>query len=125
MASRFWVCDQPRRDWDTQNDYTNWSETSGGPPGASLPSGDDDVFLDGNSGTGLSMISDGITINSLDCTGYEGELRLACNLTLTVNEGFILDDDMTYTSDDFASLVKRMNPNAPYEPHGKDVQLAP
>lgn len=50
MANRYWVGGTGT--WNSSN-TTNWSATSGGAGGASVPTSVDDVFFDGNSGTGI------------------------------------------------------------------------
>ena len=55
MANRYWVGGSGT--WSASSNYalgitTNWSETSGGPSGASIPTQDDDVFFDSNSSSG-------------------------------------------------------------------------
>lgn len=79
MANRYWVGGEGI--WSATN-TTNWSETSGGAGGASVPTAADDVFLDANSGTAPYTVSandNGGWITSrmcrnLDCTGFTGTL---------------------------------------------------
>jgi len=54
MANRYWVGGTGT--WDTTN-TANWSATSGGAGGASVPGPTDDVFFDANSGTGVLTLS--------------------------------------------------------------------
>ena len=67
MANRYWVPGGSGA-WNNTN---NWSNTSGGASGASIPGSADDVYFDANSGNGNSQVitSD---INNLDCTGFLG-----------------------------------------------------
>lgn len=69
MADRYWRGGSGT--WNTTN-TANWSATSGGPGGASVPTAADDVFFDSNSAAGTYTVS--------TSTG----LALACrNLTIT------------------------------------------
>lgn len=49
MADRYWVGGTGT--WDSSN-TANWSDTSGGSSGSSVPTSSDNVFLDANSGSG-------------------------------------------------------------------------
>lgn len=72
MANRYWV--GGTGNWDNTN-TANWSTSSGGSGGASIPTSTDDVFLDSNSGTGTITVGvGGATCQSFDCTGYAGTL---------------------------------------------------
>ncbi len=68
MASRYWV--GGTGNW---SDYTNhWAATSGGAPGASLPTSTDDVYFDANSfsAAGQTVTVDvGANCNNMDWTG--------------------------------------------------------
>ena len=81
MADRYWV--GGTGNWDTTT--TNWSATSGGAGGASVPTTADNVIFDANSGTNFT-----VTINTasracldLTITGVSG-MTLAGTQTLTV-----------------------------------------
>ena len=66
MASRYYVGGN-NSNWD---DTTSWAATSGGAPGASVPTSVDDVFIDNNSGLNPSGV---ITYNSspsLPCANF-------------------------------------------------------
>lgn len=73
MASRYWVGGTGA--WNNVN-TANWSATSGGAGGASIPVTTDAVFFDANSGTGTVTAAGSSQANcaSLDCTGYAGTL---------------------------------------------------
>ena len=51
MADRYWVGGSG--DW---YDTNRWAATSGGTPGASVPTFSDNVFIDGNSHTGADIV---------------------------------------------------------------------
>ena len=92
MADRYWVGGAGT--WNTIN-TTNWSATSGGAGGASVPTTADDVFFDAASGTGTIIISVNNGAKSLNCTGYAGSvnhqqsLSLAGSLTLSAGMTYI------------------------------------
>lgn len=62
MATRYLI-GTGNRNW---NDTANWSATSGGVGGASVPTLDDDVYFDSNSGTGTVTVN--AIANMLDFT---------------------------------------------------------
>lgn len=67
MADRYWRGGTGT--WATTT--TNWSTTSGGPGGASVPTSDDDVYIDANSNTGTAAftitIGASITMRNFSC----------------------------------------------------------
>lgn len=62
MANRYWVGGAGT--WSSTN-TANWSATSGGAGGATVPVSTDDVIFDANSGTGTVSTALSITVNSL------------------------------------------------------------
>ena len=54
MANRFWVGGST--DWDDTN-TANWSDTSGGTSGFSVPTSADDIIFDSNSGSGSVLMT--------------------------------------------------------------------
>lgn len=97
MADRYWV---GSGSWTSAN-TTNWSTTSGGAGGASVPTSADNVFLNASSGT-CTLSGAGLVCLSLDFTGYTstftassgisiyGGLTLSASMTLAVNGVFII-----------------------------------
>lgn len=82
-TQRYWV--GGTGNW---HDTDHWSLTSGGTPGACIPTIKDDVFFDQNSFTGPSQFvyldrADGFT-KSISWLGSEGHPTFICNLTLWV-----------------------------------------
>ena len=65
MADRYFI--NVGTNW---NDSANWSDTSGGTGGFSIPSPTDDVFFDANSGD--CTVDSGSYCQDLDFTGYIG-----------------------------------------------------
>ncbi len=104
MASKFWVGLGSANTWAATSS-TNWALTSGGAGNSAVPTSTDDVFFDGNSGTGISVISANITIRSINCTGYLGTIQHDAGVTLSIgdatagasNIALKFDSGMTYT----------------------------
>ncbi len=92
MANRYWV--GGTGNWNTLN-TTNWSATSGGSGGASVPTSVDDVFFDANSGTGTVTISANNGAKSVNCTGFTG--TWAGTSALNVGGSFTYGAGMTIT----------------------------
>lgn len=95
MANRYWVGGT-----GTWNDAstTNWSNTSGGSSGASVPL-TDDVFFDGNSGGGTVTISSSAynpLIKSLNTTGFTGTITGGSS-SLNIFGSFTLGSGTTYS----------------------------
>lgn len=95
-ASRYWVGGHPtNNNWSQAGSgTTNWSATSGGAAGASVPAASDDVIFDGAgaSGNSASTISGIVTILSFAVTsGYtqtithNAVLTIAGNVTLNTS----------------------------------------
>lgn len=71
MANRYWVGGSGT--WDAVN-TANWSATSGGAGGASVPTSADIAFLDAASGTVTVTLGANVTVLRLTCTGFTGTL---------------------------------------------------
>jgi hypothetical protein len=80
MAARFWVTGGTGN-W---NSTTNWSATSGGASGASVPGSADTAEFDASSGAGTATLDISPTIQTLTCTGFTGTLAFGTN-TITLN----------------------------------------
>jgi len=101
MAARFWVGGSGT--WSTTN-TTNWSATSGGAGGASVPGAADDVTIDGNSGSptvttnyNASVIS--VTINASAATlSLGGTLTCSGAITLTAGTFTTNNNNVTATT---------------------------
>jgi hypothetical protein len=103
MANRYWVSGGSGL-WNG-TDTNNWSATSGGPSGASVPTTADDVFFNGSSGAGAVTISDGNKgAKSINCTGFTGNLTgsssisVAGSVTLSAGMTFDYSGTITITS---------------------------
>lgn len=71
MASRYWV--GGTANWDAAT-TTNWSATSGGAGGASVPGTSDDVFFNASSGGGTCTVTATQSVLSININGYTGTL---------------------------------------------------
>ena len=87
MANRYWVAGTGTNYW-TDAGTANWSASSGGAGGASVPTSADDVFFDANSSNFLGWLGGTRIAKSINCTGYtggnfggSGALQLSGNLT--------------------------------------------
>lgn len=91
MANRYWVGGAGT--WDAVN-TANWSATSGGAGGASVPTSVDDVFFNASSGISgnLIQIATGLTVfcNNLNFTGCVATFSAAANCTLEIYASLIL-----------------------------------
>jgi hypothetical protein len=75
MATRYWTgaVNGGTGIWDL-SDTTNWSTTSGGAGGASVPGAADTVIFDANSGAGVCTLGITVTVGFLTMTNYTGTL---------------------------------------------------
>lgn len=80
MANRYWVTGGTGN-W---NDTSNWSTSSGGASGASVPGSSDAALLDANSGAGTVTLDISPDIQTLTCTGFTGTLDFGTN-TISLN----------------------------------------
>lgn len=78
MAARYWILGAGN--W---NDPLHWSATSGGVGGASVPTMDDDVYFDSNSGTGTVTVN--AIANMRDCTFAQTQLITLTNAAYAFN----------------------------------------
>jgi hypothetical protein len=80
MAARFWVTGGDGN-W---NSTTNWSATTGGASGASVPGSADTAAFNANSGAGVATLDISPEIQTLTCTGFTGTLAFGTN-TISLN----------------------------------------
>ena len=93
MAARFWVTGGTGN-W---NSTTNWSATTGGASGASVPSTSDTAAFDASSGSGTATLDISPDIQTLTCTGFTGTLAFGTN-TITLNStGIVFTGATTMT----------------------------
>lgn len=74
MANRYWVGGTGT--WDTTN-TANWSTTSGGGGGASVPTASDVAFIDANSGGGTVTLAQDVTLIAAYFAGFTGTIDFA------------------------------------------------
>ena len=78
MADRYWVAGGT----GNYNSTTNWSASSGGASGASVPTTADNVFFNASSGVGTATINTSSVCANLNLTGFTGTLQFNNNLQL-------------------------------------------
>lgn len=93
MANRYWVAGGTGN-W---NDTSNWSASSGGASGASVPGASDAVLLDANSGAGTVTLDISPDIQTLTCTGFTGTLAFGTNTISLNSTGVIFTGATTMT----------------------------
>jgi len=81
VAARYWVLGTGT--WSTSN-IVNWSATSGGLGGASVPSTGDTTIFDANSGTGTVTLNYNPVVQTLNISAYTGTLAFGTQ-NITVN----------------------------------------
>ena len=96
MADRYWV--GGAGNWTTTN-TANWSASSGGAGGASVPTSVDNAFFDANSGTGnVSIASSTVSCANLTFTGFAGTLLGSSGFTIAVFGNFTAGSAMTWAA---------------------------
>lgn len=80
MANKYWVGGTGT--WNNST-TTNWSDTSGGSGGATVPTSADDVFIDSSSGTGVITITSTAACNNCTVTWTAAKTN-----TLTLSADF-------------------------------------
>lgn len=106
MANRYWV-GGASTNWGT---FGNWATTSGGAATAAVPTSSDDVFFDGNSGSGTVYVNSGsfvsVNANNVNFTGYTGTFNMgANNNTLNVYGSLTNGAGMTWTDTGSGSYI--------------------
>lgn len=85
MANRFWVAGGDGL-WSST---TNWSATSGGGSGASVPGSADTATFNASSGAGIATVDSSVTIQTLTLTGFTGTLAFGTNSISLNSTGLI------------------------------------
>jgi hypothetical protein len=93
MAARFWVTGGTGN-W---NSTTNWSATSGGASGASVPGSADTATFNASSGSGTATLDISPTIQTLTMTGFTGTLAFGTNTISLNSTGTIFTGATTMT----------------------------
>lgn len=93
MAARFWVTGGDGN-W---NSTTNWSATSGGASGASVPGSADTAAFNANSGSGVATLDISPEIQTLTCTGFTGTIAFGTNTISLNSTGTIFTGATTMT----------------------------
>ena len=100
MANRFWVGGAGT--WDLVN-TANWSATSGGASGASVPVAIDNITFDANSGSGTVILAQDVTHRLIGLSGFLG--------TLNFNSKTISISDSNTTVVNTGSIAMTGNPH--------------
>lgn len=105
MPDRYWVGGSGT--WDTTS-TARWSATSGGAPGASVPTSADDVFFDANSGAPLTINSGvaatqscrnlTISVSGVTHAGTGGTFSIAGSMTLHSGTTWTRQGGIAFTS---------------------------
>jgi hypothetical protein len=93
MANRFWVTGG-NENW---NSTTNWSTSTGGASGASVPGSSDAAIFDASSGAGTAVLDISPTIQTLNCSGFTGTLAFGTNTISLNSTGTIFTGSTTMT----------------------------
>ena len=105
VTSRFWV--GGTANWDAST-TTNWSATSNGAGGASVPTTSTDVYFDQNSGTGTATITGaGVVAGSVTETNGTG----TNNMVLAVGADFNVYGNVTLLSSKLSMVANSFNIN--------------
>ena len=105
MAARYWV-NGGTGNWSST---TNWSASSGGASGASVPGASDDVFFDNLGNSNSSANSNFIVLSINVSSGYTSTLNITSNFTLTATVNIILGASMTIAGTGFLVLGRQTN----------------
>jgi len=98
VANRFWV-NGGSGQWNNTN---NWSATSGGASGASVPTSADDVFFDGL-GNSNCTVNASNTCRSITCSGYTSTFSVTFGI-LVVTNGIEFSSGMSFAGNNSISL---------------------
>ena len=105
MAARYWVGGAGT--WSSAN-TTNWSATSGGAGGASVPTSADTPIFDANSGSGIVTFTNGgvtVSVITIDNIGIELSLGAAIlsSGSITLTSGTFTTNNYNVTATSFSS----------------------
>lgn len=96
MALRYWVGGSGT--WNAVS-TANWSATSGGASGASVPTTADDVVLDANSGAGTVTLGADVVARIMTMTGFTGTLAFSTfKISLAGNATTVFTGATTFTT---------------------------
>lgn len=106
MADRYWILGTGT--WSSGN-TANWSTTSGGTGGASVPTSADTCIFDANSGTGVvTFTNGGVTVGAttIDKSGIE----LSLGAAFTTSSNLIITNG-TFTTNNYAVTALSLSSN--------------
>jgi hypothetical protein len=99
MATRYWTgaVNGGTGTWDASN-TANWSTTSGGAGGASVPGVADTAIFDANSGAGVCTLGASVSLASMNITAYTGTLDFSTStISLVGTSGTVFAGGTGYT----------------------------
>jgi hypothetical protein len=97
MAARFWVTTGTTGGTGNWSNAQNWSATSGGAAGASVPGSADTATFNASSGSGTATVDSNVTIQTLTMTGFTGSLAFGTNTISLNSTGLVFTGDSTYS----------------------------
>lgn len=113
MPNRYFINGGVNNNWGST---TNWSTSSGGSGGASVPTSSDSAFFDSNS-PNCTIDTTTRQCQFLDCTGYANTLSFSRGLT--VSNGITFSNSMGITG----SNILFLNGNSKIESNGKVIPI--
>ena len=97
MAARFWVTTGTTGGTGNWSNSQNWSATSGGTAGASVPGSADTATFNASSGAGTATVDSSVTIQTLTMTGFTGVLAFGTNTISLNSTGTVFTGATTHT----------------------------
>lgn len=76
---------------------TNWSNSSGGAAGSTIPGAGDAVLFNSSSGSGTATLDTNFTILTLNMSGFTGTLAFSTNTISLASTGIIYTGSTTFT----------------------------
>jgi hypothetical protein len=101
VAARYWVTGGSGL-WNNTN---NWSTTSGGASGASVPSTADIAYFDANSPSGITLNVE-IDVGGFDTSGWTGTITVTNSVRYFIRGGFYLNSNVTLSGANAVSNTK-------------------
>lgn len=106
--ARYWVGGGSSTNWAAVTP-TNWAASSGGAGDATVPSVTEDVFFDASSGASTTVVAANISVKTLTCTGYTGNITITNTKVLTIAGNALFVSGMTLTIGGTTSAITLTN----------------
>lgn len=113
-ASRFWL-GATSDDW---SDTDNWSTTSGGTNGASVPTSSDDVTFDANGNNACTITGDQEAASIRVSTGYTATIAMSSSSSLVISGNLRIQDGTFSLSQGVIGAARRLEVNGNYQQTG-------